>query len=152
MSEFAVEKARTEDAAGMRSCARAAYAHYIERMGKEPGPMLDDYADRIANDHAFLVRNGDEVGALLVLIEEPYGILLDNVAVTPGLQGTGIGSRLMRFAEREARNLGYREIFLYTHIVMVESYELYLRLGYEETERKTVNGYQRIYMKKSLED
>ena len=33
---------------------------------------------------------------------------------------------------------------------MTENLALYLRLGYEETDRKTVDGYRRVYMRKLL--
>ena len=103
-------------------------------------------------DHAFVIRENNSVIALLVLIEDNNGILLDNVAVDPAYQGHGIGRQLMAFAENTASALGHKKLNLYTHIVMVESFEIYKHLGYFETERKTVNGYQRIYMKKILEE
>ena len=36
--------ARHHDAPVVRDVVHAAYAHYIARIGKPPGPMLDDYA------------------------------------------------------------------------------------------------------------
>jgi len=33
---------------------------------------------------------------------------------------------------------------------MVESLVIYRKLGYTDTERETVNGYQRIYMNETL--
>lgn len=34
----------------MAACVRAAYTHYIERIGQRPGPLLDDY-DQVVRDH-----------------------------------------------------------------------------------------------------
>ena len=43
-----IRPARTEDRAAVERIVAAAYAVYVERIGKPPGPMLDDYAARIA--------------------------------------------------------------------------------------------------------
>ena len=112
--------------------------------------MLDNYA-QIIKDH--LVWVAEEQGSLIgfiVLMEKPDGLLLDNVAVHPNYQGQGWGKRLMAFAEEEAQRRGYDEISLYTHIKMVENIQIYLKLGYIETEQRVEHGYERIYMKKRL--
>ena len=42
-----IRRAETGDRAAIESIVREAYAVYIDRIGKPPGPMLDDYgADR----------------------------------------------------------------------------------------------------------
>ena len=43
-----------------------AYEIYVPRLGKKPGPMLDDYAARIAAGEAFVVEVSDQ-GNLKVL-------------------------------------------------------------------------------------
>lgn len=97
--------ALASDAAGIAGCVRAAYSPYIERIGKPPGPMLENY-DEIVRDHrVFVVDGGEEIVGVLVLIEEKSGLLLDNVAVRPSRQGEGIGRRLMEHAEAEGRRL-----------------------------------------------
>ncbi len=37
------------------ACVAAAYGVYIERMGRPPGPMLDDYAEVIARHRVFVI-------------------------------------------------------------------------------------------------
>ena len=56
----------------------------------------------------------------------------------------------MAFAEAEARRHGWREIRLYTHVLMTENQALYCRLGYAETHRVTEHGFERVYMSKPL--
>ncbi len=58
----------------------------------------------------------------------------------------------MVLAEEEARRLGFTTVTLYTNERMTENIELYKRLGYTETERKTEQGYQRVYMRKAVPD
>lgn len=134
----------------VRSLVRRAYEIYIRRMGKEPGPMLDDYAARIAEGSAYVLECGDETCGVLVLLDFPDYLLLDNVAVEPSCQGGGLGRFLIAFGEEEARRRGYQEIRLYTHECMTENIALYARLGYAETHRVTEKGYARVYMRKKI--
>ena len=138
------------DAAGIAACVCAAYTHYIERIGTRPGPMLDDY-DQVVRDHrAYVVEDGGDIVGVLVLIDKEDGLLLDNVAILPTRQGEGIGRRLVEHAESEARRLGHRHLDLYTHERMTENIAMYLRYGYEETDRRTERGFPRVYMRKRL--
>ena len=145
-----IEAAKPEDADNVRACVRSAYRHYVERMDKEPGPMLDDYTARIRDDHVWGVRQDGGIAGVLVIIATPDRCLLDNVAVDPALSGTGIGKQLVRFAENWARANGYREIVLYTHELMTENLGMYQAWGYEVFDRLTEKGYDRIYMRKSV--
>lgn len=137
------------DAMGILACVTAAYSHYIERMGKSPGPMLDDYEQVIARQHVSVIKDPEVVG-VVVLVEQADGILLDNIAVDPAQQGRGIGRKLMAFAEAEAQRLGYAQLELYTHELMTENIVMYEKMGYAEIERRVEKGYQRVYMRKEL--
>lgn len=145
-----IRTAEKSDAVGMKTCVEAAYRHYIPRMGKPPGPMLDDYV-RVTQQHrAFVAEDNGEIVGVLVLIRAKSGILLDNVAVHPGHQGKGLGRRFLELAESEARSQGYTFIDLYTHECMIENIGMYKAFGYVETGRKTEHGYNRVYMRKAL--
>jgi GNAT superfamily N-acetyltransferase len=127
---------------------RAAYAPYLERMHQPPAPMLDDYRAAAESGQIWVV--GDPVVGVIVLIGQDDGLLVENVAVSPAAQGTGIGRQLMEFAEQRARALGLRRLRLYTNEVMVENLAFYARLGYAETDRRTEDGYHRVFMEKLL--
>ena len=47
MDEFRIRDATAADVAAIAEIVDHAYRHYIARMGKPPGPMLDDYAARV---------------------------------------------------------------------------------------------------------
>jgi ribosomal protein S18 acetylase RimI-like enzyme len=119
-------------------------------MGKKPGPMLDDYAARVAEGAAWVLEVDAGVAGLVVLLPEADHILLDNVAVDPRFAGRGIGRALIDFAEAETLRRGFAEIRLYTHETMTENIAIYPRLGYEETHRAEQAGYQRVFMRKKL--
>jgi ribosomal protein S18 acetylase RimI-like enzyme len=134
----------------VRALVRAAYAHYVPRLGREPGPMGDDYARRITEDQVWvLVEQGELVG-VVVLTERPESFLLQNVTVAPSAQGKGYGRRLITFAENEARLRGFAEVQLYTHVLMVENIALYQHLGFREIGRIHENGFDRVYMAKPI--
>jgi len=145
-----IRVAALADAAAVAEIVDAAYRSYIPRIGKPPGPMLDDYQKRISDGQAWLLESADEIVGILVLEETPDGFLLDNIAVSPGRQGNGYGRILMNFAEAEAVRRGWNEIRLYTHALMTENIALYRRIGYVETGRVTEKGFDRVYMTKPL--
>jgi GNAT superfamily N-acetyltransferase len=145
-----IRSARPEDAPAIRQLVQDAYGHYVARMGKPPGPMLDDYDRRIADGQAWVLEDEDWLAGVLVL-EDVSGsaLLLDNVAVAPSAQSQGYGRALIAFAEAEARRRGHGEVRLYTHVLMRENLALYARLGFRETGRVSEKGYERVYMAKA---
>ncbi len=150
VKDYIIRPARAGDADAVAACVAAAYAIYVERMGKPPGPMLDDYAQVIARHRVFVLVSAEIAGVLVLIDQDDGGLLLDNVAIHPGCQGRGLGRRLIAFAEDEARRLGHVALDLYSHETMTENIALYLSLGYVVTERRVVRGYYRVYMRKNL--
>ncbi len=146
-----IRRAGPGDRAAVETIVSAAYSIYVERIGKAPGPMFDDYI-RLIDEGAVSVLEmpGDAIAALIVLLPKPDHLLLDNVAVRPDRQGQGLGRRLVAFAENEARRLGHAELRLYTHATMTENIALYKRLGFAETGRGHQAGYDRVFMAKRL--
>jgi len=139
------------DRAAVEAIVRDAYAVYLDRMDRPPGPMLDDYGALIAEGAVSVLDEHGAIRAILVLLARPDHLLLDNVAVRPDSQGMGLGRRLIAFAENEARRLGHAELRLYTHVTMVENVALYARLGFVETGRGREHGYDRVFMTKRLD-
>ena len=145
-----IRPARPEDAGAIRRLAQCAYGHYVARMGKPPGPMLDDYDGRVAAGQAWVLEENGMLAGVLVLEDAGDGtLLLDNVAVAPSAQGKGLGRALIAFAEAEAQRRGLREVRLYTNVLMTENLALYGRLGFRETGRVSEKGYERVYMAKA---
>jgi len=145
-----IRLARQSDRAAVEAVVRAAYSIYIERLGKPPGPMLDDYERRIAENAVHVLEADGEIAAIIVLLPQSGHMMLDNVAVRPARQGQGLGRRLIAFAEAEAMRLGRADLRLYTHAAMTENIALYTRLGFAETGRGHQAGYDRVFMRKRL--
>lgn len=138
------------EAADARALARAAYRHYVPRMGREPAPMLADYGELIAAGEVFLLERDGRLLGLIVLRSEDDALFVENVAIDREAQGQGHGRTLMGFAEAEARRRGAAVIRLYTNIAMTENLEFYPRLGFRETDRREEDGYHRVYFEKPV--
>ena len=139
-----------DDVDAITDCVDQAYQSYINRLGKPPGPLLDDYTKIIELHHVHVAEAGDQVVGVLVLIRKDTHMLLDNIAVQPEFQGRGVGSALLDLAEKLTQSMGYSYIELYTHELMVENIELYSRKGYTEIARRLEKGYRRVYMRKDF--
>jgi ribosomal protein S18 acetylase RimI-like enzyme len=148
-----IRRARDDDCAVIEMIVAAAYSVYAERIGKPPGPMLDDYARRIAEGAVHVLEEADgSIAAIIVLLVKIDHLLIDNVAVRPDRQGHGLGRALIAIAEAEARRNGFTELRLYTHAKMTENVALYTRLGFVETSRGHEAGYDRVFMRKRITD
>jgi ribosomal protein S18 acetylase RimI-like enzyme len=128
----------------------AAYGGYVELIGRRPAPMDADYAALIAAGRATVAERDGEIAGILVLIPMEDHLLVENVAVDPAAQGTGLGRRLMAQAEDEARALGLTELRLYTNELMTANVVWYPRLGYRETERRAESGFSRVFFSKRI--
>ena len=127
-------------------------AHYIPRIGKPPGPMLDDYAQRIADEQAWVLEDAGRIVGILVLEQTADRASCWTTSRYRRTDRARVSAaRCMEFAEAEARRRGFQEIQLYTHALMTENIGIYTRAGYVETHRVSEKGYDRVYMTKRLE-
>ena len=113
--------------------------------------MIDDYDARIRVNDAYVIRSGRRTAGILILVINHDRCLLDNVAVHPEFAGRGLGKRLVKYAEDQARLAGFSELELYTHQLMTENIAMYRKWGYRETRRVREKGFDRVYMKKALD-
>lgn len=92
-----IRPATAEDLSAIERIVERAYGGYVERIGMRPGPMEDDYGERVREGLVSVAADKAVVG-LIVLIREPDSLLVENVAVDPVRQGEGIGRALLAFA------------------------------------------------------
>ncbi|MEJ7704436.1 MAG: GNAT family N-acetyltransferase [Geodermatophilaceae bacterium] len=134
----------------MGQLAQVAYQPYVARIGRRPALMTADYTAITSAGHAWVAEHCGRLAGLLVLAPAEDHLLLDNVAVAPDAQGLGVGTRLLRLAEKQAREQGLAEVRLYTNEAMTENLDYYRRRGYRETHRCIHAGYRRVFFTKSL--
>jgi ribosomal protein S18 acetylase RimI-like enzyme len=150
LSGFSLRPATAADVPRLAEVVRAAYGHYVERLGEPPRPMTDDYAEVVHTHRVTVAEAGGEIVGLIVLGVDDEGFFIDNVAVNPSHQGIGAGKALLEHAEAAARDAGFDSIFLYTHERMVENLALYERIGYVEYDRRLHDRARIVYMSKQL--
>ncbi|HET8841536.1 MAG TPA: N-acetyltransferase, partial [Ktedonobacteraceae bacterium] len=60
-----IRQAREADHQAVVDCVRAAYARYLERMGREPAPLSADYAALITQGVVSVLEQGTEICGIL---------------------------------------------------------------------------------------
>jgi GNAT superfamily N-acetyltransferase len=142
--------ARTDDVARIREIARAAYARYVPRIGREPAPMVADYDADARAGRIVVVELDRKLIGYLVAWPEDDAFFIENLGIEPQLQGKGWGRRLMNHAAATAADLSLNALRLYTNAAMTENLSMYAHLGFFETHRVTEGGFNRVYMRLNL--
>ena len=143
-----IRKAAIEDLDRIRAIARAAYAVYVPRIGREPAPMVADFTAQIAAGQVWIDADGR---GFVVAYPRGGHWHLENVAVAPDARGLGIGRGLIAHVEALAEAAGAPAVELYTNAAMTENQSLYPRLGYREIRRAREDGFDRIFYRKHLD-
>ena len=142
-----------DDADKCAAIATAAYADYVPLMGQKPAPMLADYAVHIARDIVFVAERDidgtTDIVGFAIIIEKGEGYWLENIAVAPLAMGCGLGRTLMESVEDYLRPLCDR-YQLYTNVKMERNIGWDHKLGFTETFRGVVDGYDRVYFEKEI--
>ena len=150
MDLFEIRAARSEEAASVAALVGVAYAKFIGRIGRKPAPMLADYPELIARGVVYVVSGAKRLRAVLVMLRQGDHLFLENIAVHPDDQGRGFGRQLMTCVDQHAKLLGLDAVDLYTNELMTENLAFYLHLGFVEIDRRTEDGFQRVFMRKVL--
>ena len=148
--EYSFRPASGADVPKVAALVNDAYRHYVERIGMLPRPMIENYAEVIANRRVTIAEHHGAIVGVIVLTVDDEGFLIDNVAVNPSVRGRGLGRALLKFAETEARRAGFDSIHLYTHEKMTENLTLDSRIGYVEYDRRSHWEFSLVYMRKHL--
>jgi GNAT superfamily N-acetyltransferase len=151
VSDLLLRPATAHDVPKIAAVVQAAYGHYPDRIGGRPRPLDDDYGAAVEKHRVSVAeREGEICGVVVLAIERGTEFWIDNVAVRPAQQGTGVGRALLEHAEAVARADGYEAVNLLTHELMIENLPLYARIGYVEYERRPSRRSVLICMRKRL--
>ena len=151
-----IRRATEGDVARIVAIARAAYSKYVPRIGREPPPMLTDFAAEVAASHVVVLEITGTVEGYLISWPKMEAYFIDNIAVDPEHQGLGLGRQLMEYAVREAERYSLSAIQLYTNSTMTENLAMYAHMGFVETHRvmesqfNIETGFPRVYMCRTL--
>lgn len=151
LNAIKIRKATLNDSSAVIACARKAYARYVDIIGKEPAPMVADFASQISDGYVHIAEQQHQLmGYVVFYPAQGSSVHLENVAVLPEAAGCGIGKQLVRFVESWAIQQDLQVVQLYTNEAMTENLAIYPRLGYVEIDRKQQDGFNRVYYKKEL--
>lgn len=142
--------ATAEDADAIRILVRAAYQRWVPILDREPMPMKVDYAEALTRHRFDLMESGDSLVALIETDSRSDHLWIENIAVIPERQGTGLAHGLLGHAEALARAAGHREVRLLTNGKMRSNRALYTRFGYRETLEEPYLDGTIVYMAKTL--
>ncbi len=150
VENLVVETAKAEDVPAIKPMIDAAYSKYIERFGKLPAAMTADYDKLVETQSLYVLRVGSNVIGSVLLSRDDDSIKVNNLVVEPSAQGRGYGRVLMDHAEGMARAQGLAAVTLFTNERMHENIALYTKIGFTETGRKTEDGFNRVFFRKSV--
>ena len=148
--DLVVEAATHEDVPLIKSMVDAAYAKYIERLGKLPAAMTANHGALVDAGELYVLRTDGRVVGSVLLARADDSINLSNLVVAPAAQGRGYGRVLMDVADDMARSHGLAAVTLFTNEKMHENIALYRKLGFVETGRTTQDGFDRVFFRKDL--
>lgn len=138
------------DAAPIAALVDAAYGKYVAAIGRKPKPMLTDYRFAVLQHQIWVYERSGDLVAVLELVPADGYLLIENLAVHPSFQRSGLGQSLVAHAEREAKRQGFSEVRLYTNERFAGNVALYARLGYRETHRGACQGTTVVHMAKAV--
>lgn len=146
-----IRRATVSDEPAIRLCAERAYVGYVAAIGKRPAPMDADYLALITAGQVHIsVDEHEQLLGYIAFYPQGDCMLLESVAVLPEAAGRGVGKALIRFCEDTARQQNLRAVQLYTNEKMSDNLAIYPRLGYRETERRSEEGFRRVFFEKQL--
>ena len=87
-------------------------------------------------------RAGDLVGCVFAQVKGD-ALYIGKLAVRPGLQGAGIGRKLVEAAREEARRRGLPMLELQTRIELTENHATFGRMGFVKTGETAHEGFDR---------
>lgn len=146
----AFRTATAADVPSIRALVRAAYAKWIPLIGREPRPMLADYAEAVHDFRFDLLEVDGQLAGLLQTCPCADHLWIENLAVHPHHQRRGHGQALLVLAEQLARHAGLGALRLLTNAAFASNVALYQKLGYEIEESQAFMGGTTLYMTRRL--
>jgi GNAT superfamily N-acetyltransferase len=131
-----LRRAGLADVSAIRTLTRLAYAKWLPLIGREPLPMTADYERAVVAPMIDLHEVNGGLQALFETIPAEDHLLIETLAVHPDHQGNGLGQMLLGHANDLARDLGCREIRLYTNAAFAANIAFYANRGFSEYARE----------------
>lgn len=148
--EIRLRPAAQDDLPAIRSCAEAAYALYIDRIGRRPAPMDAEFGDQVRKGLIDVIEADGDWAGYAVTERQGDALFVENVALLPAFQGRGLARWLFEALNKRAQQAELVRIKLYTNAAMHENLALYPKLGFHVTGTRVENGFNRVYFEKRV--
>jgi ribosomal protein S18 acetylase RimI-like enzyme len=149
-SVMTLRQAGSADLEKIEAFQRKAYAANRAILGVEPLPLLALYAEILRDHEIWLAESCGEVQGILILAIRDDDLVIWSVAVEPALQGRGIGSELLDFAERRALEAKLSNVRLYTAAQLSENIAWYQRRSFAIERHERLPDRTLVHMVKTL--
>jgi GNAT superfamily N-acetyltransferase len=118
----------------MPAIERAAAVAFADEPSVDPDHTRssEDYARLIRRGHSLVAHVGEAMAGFLVAQPFSRELHIWEMDVAPAFQRRGIGAGLVRAAQIDARNTGFRALTLTTFRDLAWNAPFYARLGFEE--------------------
>lgn len=133
-SGLEIRLAEPADSAAIASVLFEAFAthreHYTAEAFEVVTPSADEIGGRFVEGPIWIAELDGEAVGTVSLTTEPEGFYIRSMAVRPGVQGLGIGHRLLDALNEYVEDGKTRRIFLYTTYFVPGAKELYEKHGF----------------------
>jgi GNAT superfamily N-acetyltransferase len=146
-----LRRATPADLDAIVALQHAAYARNRLILGVEPIPLQADYARVLREWEVWLAEDGEGLAGVLILHQRPEDLLIWSIASAPSRQGQGFGRRLLAAAETRTRQLGRRELRLYTGQKLTGNVAWSSRHGFQVERVEAMPDRTAIHMVKALD-
>lgn len=136
---------------------RSAFAYQEERIDPPSSVHaldVESLAKKADDETLIIATDADEIVGCIFARPQPDSLYVSKLAVSPSMQGRGIGTRLMHAVEAMAREISQNTLELNTRIELIENHETFTAMGFVKTGEHAHDGYDRptfISMQKSLD-
>lgn len=142
--------ATKHDVSAIQALTQAAYAKWVPLIGREPMPMVADYALAVRTHRFDLLEQKGVLVALVEAILRPDHFWIENLAISPDNQRQGLGRSMLDHAEEIARSLGHTVMKLVTNQAFTGNVDFYRRAGFVIEREEDFRGSIGVHLTKTL--
>jgi len=150
-----IVRAKLADREQCESVLRSAFAPYVHRLGrKQTDEAYSWLPDAISDQRVIKAEIQGDIVGVAICTDEANARHIDQIAVSPTVQGQGIGSALLLTLEQDAFASKLSILELETAEMMTHLLRLYQSHGFEIIDRgppkHSLDEHTRVYMRKAI--
>ena len=145
-----IRHARISDLQQVRFLAQTNFAPYALNIAGPVEPFDMDLWDMVEKEEiaVYIVENAIR-GFICYHIDGP-DVHIRALGVAPRYRRKGVGRMLLDFADLEGLKRGCRRAVFHTNAQMFENLAYFRGKGFQETDRRQVDGYEQVYLERYL--